>query len=793
MVERYRNIVGDANAPQARMSNPVDFASTGVQVAKAVGDVGDTVEYIGKLQAHRRNERAKLDANNASNAYQKMLTQYLYDPDNGAYTQRKLGNADNVTADFSDFADKSIEEISSGLTPEAADIFRRMAGDITMPMWKQTSVYEAKEMRDFNVGSWEATIAQSINDAALDPTNEDLFQLNLDRAAISFMELNKGASQEFLKQGINKIASDMAVAGIQRVAATDPVAAQDMIENSRYLTEESRTKLYAKNKGDVMLRENQGIVDQLIAQYGTENEPAVLEYLHANFEGEEEQQVVSLYRQRVAEAEVRKNNADKAVRDAQEQYRDQILLGIYDGNVPNPVQMRNDVASGKISINDYHTINTAILNAGNYSKAEAQVRAEMPGSTYEQQQAEVCFRISGCTPAEITENVNIGKQKAMSGSLDDKTVDGWVANGFFTKADGENLKSISKKWGKEQKGYYNEQKERLGRELGETIKQAGMDQFTKEVVMDKFAAQVAELPTNLTIEQYKTEVTKIRANTLSDFMYDIEKGSEEGRYKKKAYTESMQKYKNNLQQMSALENDPTLQASPQGRAMEGYRSNVNVQVQQGAGGVAGQMNIALSGQVRGTSGIQYEMGAKDLKSGKVDCSGLVCAVYGNSMKSVNKVNGQEIFDKDARGAMTGASADIIQNVANKTGVLIESPNAGQLQEGMVIGLNANPKTAGGRGFKGVDHVAMVIRDRDTGELMIYESRSGDGVTVEPVTGWLKRYRQRGVPIYAVNPMLMAKGAGGNTSGQQKNPLAPGASANTRPSGDDFFAGAMGAR
>ena len=333
------------------MSNPVDFASTGVQVAKAVGDVGDTVEYIGKLQAHRRNERAKLDANNASNAYQKALTQYLYDPDTGAYTQRKLGNADNVTSDFSDFADKSIEEISSGLTPEAADIFRRMAGDITMPMWKQTSVYEAKEMGQYRDDSYKATLAESINTAALDPGNEELFQVQLDKAMIAIGELNKGASETVLKQEFQKIASDMEVARIERVASSNPLAAQDMIENSRYLTEESRTKLYAKNKGDVIKSEARSYAQQAIEQFGGEyDQGAGLKWIYENVQDPDvADAAASEYAKKFRMNDMLISDQERAVSAQQEKNFEQLSMTYAQGGSVSDEEIERLEASGDIS------------------------------------------------------------------------------------------------------------------------------------------------------------------------------------------------------------------------------------------------------------------------------------------------------------------------------------------------------------------------------------------------------------------------------------------------------------
>lgn len=434
MVERYRNVVGDANAPQARMSNPVDFASTGVQVAKAVGDVGDTVEYIGKLQAHRRNERAKLDANNASNAYQKALTQYLYDPDTGAYTQRKLGNADNVTSDFSDFADKSIEEISSGLTPEAADIFRRMAGDITMPMWKQTSVYEAKEMGQYRDDSYKATLAESINTAALDPGNEELFQVQLDKAMIAIGELNKGASETVLKQEFQKIASDMEVARIERVASSNPLAAQDMIENSRYLTEESRTKLYAKNKGDVIKSEARSYAQQAIEQFGGEyDQGAGLKWIYENVQDPDvADAAASEYAKKFRMNDMLISDQERAVSAQQEKNFEQLSMTYAQGGSVSDEEIERLEASGDISTRQAaqaYKWNGAAANSGATTKKLSQ-RIPNWNQLSELEQDRLAMEDNNVTPA---------MRGAALQSLGDALTNGSLTAADVTEAQNRNL------------------------------------------------------------------------------------------------------------------------------------------------------------------------------------------------------------------------------------------------------------------------------------------------------------------------------------------------------------------
>lgn len=162
-------------------------------------------------------------------------------------------------------------------------------------------------------------------------------------------------------------------------------------------------------------------------------------------------------------------------------------------------------------------------------------------------------------------------------------------------------------------------------------------------------------------------------------------------------------------------------------------------------------------------GIKYGYGSKDIKSGRIDCSGWVSNMTTGMMDAVNKEAGKDVYGKEAKQAMKGSAADITQNVAKQTGFMLQGDDvkAENLKEGMTLGM----ATGGGKGngrFNEIDHIAQVIKDVETGKMMVSES-TGDaskgGVKKTDLNEYLANYKKQGTKFYATDPTLMAEGAG----------------------------------
>ena len=175
----------------------------------------------------------------------------------------------------------------------------------------------------------------------------------------------------------------------------------------------------------------------------------------------------------------------------------------------------------------------------------------------------------------------------------------------------------------------------------------------------------------------------------------------------------------------------------------------------------GGVNEALNAHANANLGRGYSWG-------RWDCSALVRHAWGQMAQQINKAAGREVFNKAARRAVSGASADIIQRVSKGTGWELTNPSVSNLRPGMIIGLNKNPNRAGGNGYKGIDHVGFVVERN--GKLMVYEANSKQGTVLTDAAAYLARYREQGVPSYVVDPTRLAQGSPSPAQGQKAKPV-----------------------
>ncbi|MGL4768265.1 MAG: hypothetical protein ACRCV6_09360 [Formosimonas sp.] len=158
--------------------------------------------------------------------------------------------------------------------------------------------------------------------------------------------------------------------------------------------------------------------------------------------------------------------------------------------------------------------------------------------------------------------------------------------------------------------------------------------------------------------------------------------------------------------------------------------------------------------------VKYGFGAKTPDKGRVDCSGWVAYLQKDAMNSVNHYLGQDVFtSKDMSRVQTGA-AYMIDAVHKDTGMLIT--NAGikkeMLKEGMIIG-----EDNGNKGFDkgrphGIDHITQVVKNPQTGELMISQSHGGrnNGVDLTSVDEYLQHKNANGAKLFLTDPLLKAR-------------------------------------
>jgi hypothetical protein len=164
------------------------------------------------------------------------------------------------------------------------------------------------------------------------------------------------------------------------------------------------------------------------------------------------------------------------------------------------------------------------------------------------------------------------------------------------------------------------------------------------------------------------------------------------------------------------------------------------------------VKYAMSGKYPGVDG-------KHVGQGYVDCSGWAVTLQNAAMKEINAKSGKTVFEgKDMFSPGMDSASEIVRKSQQRSGVMIEGKavTAGALKEGMIIGEDNGPTSFDKGRFKGIDHITMVVRDPKTGELMISQSRGGEGVELTTVDKYLEYKHRKGVELYATDPLAKAR-------------------------------------
>ena len=157
--------------------------------------------------------------------------------------------------------------------------------------------------------------------------------------------------------------------------------------------------------------------------------------------------------------------------------------------------------------------------------------------------------------------------------------------------------------------------------------------------------------------------------------------------------------------------------------------------------------------------VKYGLGSKDPDKGTVDCSGWVVEMQNATMKEINTKSGRDVFDRsELFSPGYDGAAMIVQKAQQRSGVMIEGKEVQRnaLREGMIIGEDNGPTKWDAGRYKGIDHITMVVRDPKSGELMISQSRGGEGVELSSLDTYLERKQANGVKLYATDPLAEAR-------------------------------------
>ncbi len=171
---------------------------------------------------------------------------------------------------------------------------------------------------------------------------------------------------------------------------------------------------------------------------------------------------------------------------------------------------------------------------------------------------------------------------------------------------------------------------------------------------------------------------------------------------------------------------------------------------------------------RYTGRVGYERGVKSegllADPPFIDCSGWSRVLLQSAMEAENAASSQPVFEAAATSAIQFWSDRIIQNIEQRTGVLLQGPDitALNLPRCAAIGIKqGSPEWA--KNYprsRGITHIVQVVRRPTDDAAFVSESLGRDepkGIRLTPLDAWLEAWGPSilGGQVWAVDPFAMA--------------------------------------
>ncbi len=334
-----------APIPGVRMHAPGGPEAYGASVGRAV-------EALGKRATEMVQEMEDTQTLEAFRNFQRESMEYHQDPEKGLWNTRLGKDASGLyeTADM--WLDNKAFEYASKLpSSRAAQNFAKMASGFRLQMGQKNSLFEANQMKAYRIGEADATIQQGLDAIAEGYMDEKLVDDTRSHMMMALELKTRGMGEAAKREAYEAMESQIARGRLGRMIQDDPLGAEKWFEEHKGdFRGAELAKVEALVKKSVALYKTQEAVDSLVQKFGPDEESQGIAWIRKNKSGEEEEQLVAAYKQRVGEAKIRLGNERKALAQAQKKVFQDLYVDYYArGEVPPQELLDGLLESRKIS------------------------------------------------------------------------------------------------------------------------------------------------------------------------------------------------------------------------------------------------------------------------------------------------------------------------------------------------------------------------------------------------------------------------------------------------------------
>lgn len=233
-VPEYRRQIENrpVNRQGVRVNTSADTFGAGI--GRATQKVSDGVFDVAKAVDFKQQLTSDADARDAFDAYRYDQREAMRAPETG-YLNRTGANGVDVQKPAEQQLRELRESHGEGLNPRARKKYDKLVDGMQDQAHSQLLTHSSNETRNYIKNKRSSTIAGYAEEAATNWNDQELFDKNLGLALQEQNELAnlQGWDDATRKQAAEKLVSNTVKQRVVMTAAEDPIAAQEMLENSR--------------------------------------------------------------------------------------------------------------------------------------------------------------------------------------------------------------------------------------------------------------------------------------------------------------------------------------------------------------------------------------------------------------------------------------------------------------------------------------------------------------------------------------------------------------------------------
>ncbi|URC15456.1 lysozyme [Octadecabacter Antarctic BD virus 1] len=233
-VTEYKRGVQLRAKNQTGVSVSTSANTFGASVGAATRDLGDAGFKVADAIDFKQQLEAGAKGREAFNAYRYDQREAMRSPDGGFLT-RTGGNAAGTQQAAEDRLGSLRDQYGEGLDPRARKEFDGLVDGLQDQAHGQLLNHNADQSRNYSVNQAQSTIAGYVEEAATNWNDEALFDENVGLALGEMSRLGalQGADPASMRAEAEQLISGAFRSRIVQAAAADPIAAKELLDNSR--------------------------------------------------------------------------------------------------------------------------------------------------------------------------------------------------------------------------------------------------------------------------------------------------------------------------------------------------------------------------------------------------------------------------------------------------------------------------------------------------------------------------------------------------------------------------------